>query len=78
MNTFVIYDEHGNIILTQMGNGDFPKSVGIATIEVPEGKEVDHVNTETGEVILKDKAKTEAERIADLEAQIAALAGSEV
>lgn len=71
----IIIHNNGNIIATMSGNYTNPK---IIVAQVPENKEVDYVDVETGEVVLKDKAKTEAERIADLEAQIAALAGSEV
>ena len=76
MNTLIIYDENGTVFFTTSGD-DMPSSVGTAMIEVPDGKEVDYVDTKTGEVILKDKVKTEAERIAELEAQMAALTGTE-
>ena len=79
MNTFVIYDENGDIILTQAGGNDFPTSIGTAIVEVPDGKEISHVNVETGEVILVDAPKTaEQIRLDALEAQMATLAGMEV
>lgn len=73
MNTLVIYDETGAVLSTMAG--EKYTLVGTAVIEVPEGYEVDHVDIETGEVILAPKPATEAERTAAIEAQMMAQAG---
>ena len=70
----LIIHENGKIVATM--SGKFTNPVAIMA-DIPDGKEVDYVETKTGQVILKDKAKTEAERIAELEAQMAALTGTE-
>lgn len=65
MNTLIVYDEFGNVLFTQTGR-NIPSLVGTAVMEVPAGKEVDRVNPETGEVILKDKEKTAGEQLETL------------
>jgi len=64
MNTLVIYDESGVVIATM--SGEEYGAVGTAVIDVPDGKEVSHVNTDTGEVILKPRAKTAAQQLETL------------
>ena len=65
MNTLIIYDETGAVIFSQTGR-NIPSLVGTAVMEVPAGKEVDRVNPETGEVILKDREKTAGEQLETL------------
>ena len=74
MNTLVIYDDTGAVISTM--SGEEYGVVGTAVIEVPEGYKVDHVDVETGVVILMPKPATEAERTAALEKQMMQEAGS--
>lgn len=74
MNTLVIYDETGAVISTM--SGDEYTLVGTAVIDIPDGYKVDHVDIETGEVILMPKPATEAERTAALEKQMMQEAGS--
>ena len=77
MNTFIVYDENGKVILTQVG-GIFPSEVFPKTEDIPDGKEVSSVNVETGEVVLRDIPQSETEkRLEELEAQVAALTGTE-
>ena len=77
MNTFIVYDENGKVILTQVG-GVFPSEVFSKTEDIPDGKEVSSVNVETGEVVLRDIPQSETEkRLEELEAQVAALTGTE-
>ena len=79
MKTLVIFNkETGAVIMTQSGDSTFPAAVDCLTTDVPSGKEVESVNTETGEVILVDTPKTEEQiRLDALEAQMAALTGTE-
>lgn len=80
MKTLVIYNKTtGKIIMTQSGDSDFSTEIGSIVTDVPNGKHIISINLETGEVILADNPKTEEQlRLDALEAQIAALAGSEV
>ena len=79
MKTFVIYNKDtGEVIMTQSGNDATPVVIDCLTVEIPNGKLVESVDLKTGEVILTDIPKTEEQlRLDALEAQIAALAGSE-
>lgn len=52
-HTFIVYDEFGKAVFTMTGD-DVPMLAGTAVIEIPEGKEVSHVDVDTGEVFLKD------------------------
>lgn len=76
--TTVIYDNNGRIILMESG-GDTRAENGVNIIEcdIPEGYEVASIDPETGEPVLVEKPKTEAERIAELEAQMNAILGTE-
>lgn len=78
MNTLVIYNkDNGEVIMTR--GGDSITSVDCITTDVPDGKLVESVNIETGEVILVDEPKTKEQlRLDALEAQMATLAGTEV
>lgn len=64
MNTLVIYDENGAVIATMSGGEH--GAIGTAVVEVPENMTVSHVNTATGEVILKPRAKTAAQQLETL------------
>ena len=64
MNTLIIYDENGAVIATMSGGEH--GTIGTAVIEVPENMTVSHVNTATGEVILKARARTASEQIETL------------
>lgn len=77
MNTFIVYDQNGKVVLTQIG-GIFPSEVFSKTEDIPNGKEVSSVNVETGEVMLQDIPQSETEkRLEELEAQVAALTETE-
>ena len=71
---FIVYEANGNIIMTSSEDYEGAKCMNY---EVPEGYEVASIDPETGEPVLVEKPKTEAERIAELEAQMAVLAGQE-
>jgi len=53
-HTLIVYNEFGESIFTMTGD-DVPMLAGTAVIEMPEGMEVDRVDVETGDVILKKK-----------------------
>lgn len=65
----IIYENTGKVIATMSGEYTAPACI---VAEVPDNKEVDFVDIETGEVVLKDRPKTDAERIAELEEQVEA------
>ena len=78
MQTLIIHNQDGNVILTQSGSFTMPESVGMAVADVPAGQTVDFVNVATGEVILKELPKSETEqRLDSMEAALAALVGGE-
>ena len=54
MQTLIIHNQDGDVILTQSGSFTMPESVGMAVADVPAGQTVDFVNVETGEVVLKE------------------------
>lgn len=69
-HTMVVYNEFGEIIFSQTGV-TVPMLAGTAVIEIPDGKEVSHVDVNTGEVFLKDiePVKTVADLKEELEAK---------
>ena len=78
MQTLIIHNQDGSVILTQAGSFTMPESVGMVVANVPAGKQVKSVNVETGEVVLKELPKSETEqRLDSLEAALAALVGGE-
>ena len=78
MQTLIIHNQDGNVILTQSGSFTMPESVGMVVADVPAGQTVDFVNVETGEVVLKELPKSETEqRLDSMEAALAALVGGE-
>lgn len=74
MNTFVLYDKAGAVILTQTGY--FPEIGGSTVVDVPDGYDVTGVNIETGEAILVPRPASAAERTAALEKQMMAEAAT--
>lgn len=56
----LIIHDNGKILATMGGEYANP---GVIVADIPAGKEVDRVNPETGEVILKDKEKTAGEQM---------------
>lgn len=77
MKTLIIYDDTGTIRMTQTGDINIPKSVGMVVVDVPNGYTVANINPETGEPVLEKAPPTLEERIAELEAVNAALLGEE-
>ena len=76
MQTLIIHNQDGTVILTQSGSFTMPESVGMVVADVPAGQTVDHVNVETGEVVLKELPKSETEqRLDTLESTLAAMLG---
>ena len=76
MQTLIIHNQDGTVILTQSGSFAMPESVGMVVADVPAGQTVDSVNVETGEVILKELPKSETEqRLDSLETTLAAMLG---
>ncbi len=76
MKTMVIYEESGRVLLSRSG-GTMPEKVELLVADVPEGQYVQSVNAETGEPVLAALPPTEAQRLSELEAQMAALTGTE-
>ena len=78
MQTLIIHDNLGNILMTQSGSMTMPESVGMVVADVPAGQIVKAVNVETGEVILEPLPKSETEqRLESLENAMAAMLGGE-
>ena len=78
MKILIIYDETGRVLLTSSGDIKEPKAVNFAVDDVPEGYYVESVDPETWEPILKSIPKTLMEqRLEELEAQLAAITGTE-
>ena len=77
MKTIVIYDDNGEIYMTQSGdNVTAENGANITETEIPDGYTVSSVNTETGEPIFEEIPKTEEQqRIEALERQMNALLG---
>ena len=69
----IIHDE-GKIIATISGEYVRPAAI---VADIPEGYYAESVDVTTGEIIFAKNPKTDAERIAELEAQMATLVGSE-
>lgn len=75
--TTIIYDQNGRTIMTQSGDMGVT-SVDVIVKEIPAGYYVKSVNVETGEPVLAAFPKSETDqRLDELEAQIAALIGTE-
>ena len=77
MKTIVIYDDNGEIYMTQSGdNVTAENGANITETEIPDGYTVSSVNTETGEPVLEAIPKTaEQLRLEALEEQMNALIG---
>ena len=77
MKTLIIYDGNGNVIQQIEGHYKIPVSVPYLEVEVPEGKIIVSVNTETKEPIYEDIPKSDIEILRDeisiLEAENATL-----
>ena len=77
MKTMVIYEENGRVLLSRSG-GTMPEKVELLVADVPEGQYVQSVNAETGEPVLAALPPSDTEkRLSDLEAQVAAMLGTE-
>lgn len=78
MKTLVIYDEKGNVLMTRGGESENPVDVSCIVKDIPDGYYVESVNTETKEPVLKEFPKSDTDRrLEELEAQVAALTGTE-
>lgn len=76
MQTIIIYDNTGKIIMTQSGNITIPESVAMVVADVPEGKMVESVDIGTGVPVLEDIPKTpEQQRFDQLEQVVNAMTG---
>lgn len=79
MKTLIIYDETGRVLLTSGGDDvQEPKAVYFTMGEVPEGQYVSAMDLEKGKPVLESFPKTPMEkRLEELEAQLAAMTGTE-
>lgn len=78
MQTLIIYDNTGTVRMTQAGDIDIPQWVQMAVADIPDGQYAKAVDPETGAVTLEEIPQTDTERrISELEAQVAALTGTE-
>ena len=73
MKVLIIYDKAGKVLASMTG---ITATEALPLIcEVPDGYHVESVDVKTGEAILVENPKTDAERLEDLEAQMDALLG---
>lgn len=71
MKTLIIYDEKGKLYHISAGESvTLPEFVKAAIIDIPEGKEIDRIDGDSGAVSYKDIAKTDTEM---MQAQISAI-----
>ena len=78
MKTLLIYDNDGLIWVNISGDYAFPNGLPYIETEIPAGYYAESVDTETKQPVLKELLKSETEiRLEELEAQIAALIGTE-
>ena len=76
MKTIVIYDDNGEIYMTQSGNVTAENGANITETEIPDGFYPSSVNPDTKEVIFAEIPKTkEQQDIAEIKAQLNALTG---
>ena len=74
MKTLIVH-ENGEILATMQG-GEFD-APALIVADVPEGYIVTGINMETGEAVTAPAPKTAEQRLAELEAEMAALLGTE-
>lgn len=78
MKTLLIYDNAGTIYYQQAGYYALPDGLPCIEAEIPAGYYAKSVDTETKEPVLAEFPKSETDqRLAALEAQVAALTGAE-
>ena len=78
MKTLLIYDNAGTIYYQQAGYYALPDGLPCIEAEIPAGYYAKAVDTETKEPVLAEFPKSETDqRIAALEAQVAAMTGAE-
>ncbi len=78
MKTLLIYDNAGTIYYQQAGYYALPDGLPYIETEIPAGYYAKSVDTGTKEPVLAEFPKSETDqRIAALEAQVAALTGAE-
>ena len=78
MKTLLIYDNSGTIWVNIAGNYALPDGLPCIEAEIPAGYYAKSVDTETKEPVLAEFPKSATDqRLDELEAQIAALTGTE-
>ena len=78
MKTLLIYDNAGTIYYQQAGYYALPDGLPYIETEIPAGYYAKSVDTETKEPVLAEFPKSETDqRLAALEAQVAAMTGAE-
>ena len=78
MKTLLIYDNAGTIYYQQAGYYALPDGLPYIEVEIPAGYYAVSVDTGTKEPVLAEFPKSETDqRIAALEAQVAAMTGAE-
>lgn len=78
MQTLLIYDNSGTIWVNVTGDYAVPDGLPYIETEIPAGHYAASVNTDTKEPVLAEIPKSETDqRLDELEAQIAALTGTE-
>lgn len=78
MKTLLIYDNAGTIYYQQAGYYALPDGLPYIETEIPAGYYAVSVDTETKEPVLAEFPKSETDqRLAALEAQVAAMTGAE-
>ena len=78
MKTLLIYDNAGTIYYQQAGYYALPDGLPYIEVEIPAGYYAKSVDTGTKEPVLAEFPKSETDqRLAALEAQLAAMTGAE-
>ena len=78
MKTLLIYDNAGTIYYQQAGYYALPDGLPCIEAEIPAGYYAKSVDTETKEPVLAEIPKSATDqRLAELEAQLAAITGTE-
>ncbi|MBP8311285.1 hypothetical protein [Clostridium neonatale] len=66
MRILIVYDDEGNIIYTLQGGGEVKKRYSCMVAEIGENEIIESINTQTGQVIVKEKDT----RVSDIQAYL--------
>jgi hypothetical protein len=66
MRILIVYDDEGNIIYTLQGGEEVKKRYSCMVAEIGENEIIESINTQTGQVIVKEKDT----RVSDIQAYL--------